>query len=248
MIKPEKIYNKKHIGETFMTNERYYCEIVDGSTKRGYCTIRIRSYITEALIGNVKKGKIKYPYYPSLYGIGYLGVGKYKAYMNSKPTKEYKLWTSMLQRCYDKKYQERQPTYIGTTVDKAWHNFQVFADWFKKSNYQEDWQLDKDLLSSKNIKIYSPDTCIFLPQTLNNFLTDIRSNNVSGYTGVSLDKRKNKWRVCISDGKASRIHLGYFNSKTEASNIYKAARVEKALEWQAKMKNILPTQAINNIK
>ena len=56
---------------------------------------------------NFKKGNIKCPYEPRYYGKGYLGEGKYLAYINRKPTKVYNIWKDMLRRCYDDKYQEK---------------------------------------------------------------------------------------------------------------------------------------------
>jgi hypothetical protein len=53
----------------------------------------------------------------------------------------------------------------------------------------------------------------------------IQCNNTSGITGVTWDKRKNKWRATISvNGK--RKYLGYFNSKEEAADVRRLAEVE----------------------
>ena len=73
---------------------------------------------------NFKKGQIKCPYERRTYGKGYLGEGSYKAKENGKTTRVYKSWKSMLQRCYDSKYHERQPTYIDCEVCNEWLCFQ----------------------------------------------------------------------------------------------------------------------------
>ena len=70
----------------------------------------------------------------------------------------------MLRRCYrmaDRSYK----TYgaKGVSVCSSWHNFQTFATWYEE-NYPKDgrtYQLDKDKLSGL-VKIYSPETCVFL--------------------------------------------------------------------------------------
>ena len=80
---------------------------------------------------NFKKGKIKCPYEPRTFGVGYLGEGKYKMSENGKFKKEYKIWYYMLQRCYDPKYQEREPTYKGCIVEEFWLNFQNATEWYK---------------------------------------------------------------------------------------------------------------------
>jgi hypothetical protein len=111
----------------------------------------------------IKKGDFKDKMSPSLYGVGFVGDGNHKPSKNGKNTKAYATWARMLERCYYEKYQARNPTYIGCTVDKEWHNFQCFAKWYHE-NYPadgKDYQLDKDLLVKGN-KIYSADTCCFL--------------------------------------------------------------------------------------
>lgn len=65
---------------------------------------------------NIKKGQIKNPLHKSVYKHGYYGIGKYTARKNNVKTEEYIKWFSMFVRCYDKKYQSKQPTYIGCSV------------------------------------------------------------------------------------------------------------------------------------
>ena len=86
---------------------------------------------------NFKKGAIKCPYEATVYGVGYLGEGKYQVCINSKITRCYKTWQHMLERCYDEKYQLRKPTYKGCTVCEEWHNFQNFAEWYYNNYYEE---------------------------------------------------------------------------------------------------------------
>ena len=113
--------------------------------------------------GNFKAGNIKHPMTPTIYGIGFVGVGKFKTCdKNGKHTKCYEVWLSMLRRCYDHKYQEKHSTYKDCTVCKEWHDFQVFAQWFYEHYYElenERMTLDKDILCKGN-KVYSPETCV----------------------------------------------------------------------------------------
>jgi len=243
----ENKYNRPHIGEIHTTNSGLTCKVIDGGSKPHYCTIQIENWTNEVRYNAVKGGRIKYPYQPNVYGVGYVGEGKYPKYVNNKNTKAYDLWNGMLQRCYSKEYQEKKPTYIGTTVCKEWHNFQVFAKWFhEESNYKEGWHLDKDLLSKDN-KVYSPNTCVFIPPALNSFLTNVKLNNTSGYPGAHFNKYKNKWEASIhSNGKQK--HLGTFKNKQIASLTYKLARKKEATKWKKEMMGILPQRVINNIK
>ena len=55
----------------------------------------------------------------------------------------YKVWGSMLKRCYSDKYQERYQTYKGCTVSEEWLTFSNFKNWMEK----QDWEgkhLDKE--------------------------------------------------------------------------------------------------------
>jgi len=245
----EKKYSRSHIGETRITKEGYECKIIDGGSKVGYCTIQINDWIAEVQYGNVKRGTIKYPYNPSVFNKGYVGEGSAVAKVNRKNTKVYQIWNGMLQRAYCPRYHVKKPTYKDVEVCEEWLNFNVFAEWFE-NNYIEEYHLDKDLLSLNN-KVYSPDTCIFIPQALNSFLTNVKSDNTSGYTGVSWDKSCNKWVVSINNPKTGRyIHLGRFQSIERASQAYEKKRKVYSRYWKYLAKKVynLPENAIKNIK
>lgn len=163
-----------------------------------------------------------------------------KIFINHKHIKSYHTWKNMLQRCYDKKYQKNNPTYIGCKVCDEWLYFSNFKKWFDE-NYPKQiddvkLELDKDLLSNNN-KIYSPKNCVFLPHKVNSFIRHIkiRSDNVSGFTGVSYHKIANKWECRIRDFETGKNkYLGLFNDIDTAHNIYVNARyleLEKAKQY-----------------
>ena len=77
----------------------------------------------------------------------------------------FRKWKAMLGRCYSDKHQKRRPTYIGCSVCEEWLTFSNFKSWMET----QDWEgkvLDKDLLIYKN-KVYSPETCVFVDETIN---------------------------------------------------------------------------------
>jgi hypothetical protein len=110
------------------------------------------------------------PYDKSVYGIGYLGVGKYKSKVNGKLTYTYNVWSNMLDRCYCEKDKHKYPAYYEIcTVCREWLNFQTFAEWHERHLYNipnERVEIDKDILIPNN-KIYSPETCLIVPQSIN---------------------------------------------------------------------------------
>ena len=125
-----------------------------------------------------KIGTISCPYEKRHYNIGYIGEGEYKPTINKKPSKIYTIWHDMLGRCYDEKHRHKYKTYSNITVCDEWLNFQNFAKWFDENYYEvegEEMCLDKDILIKDN-KVYSPDTCIFVPERINNLF--IKSNNI----------------------------------------------------------------------
>ena len=134
-----------------------------------------------------KNGKIKCPYEPSIYGVGYLGEGKYVATENGRHKKEYRIWYDVLRRCYDPKVQEKYPTYKGCTVENYLLNFQNAAEWIKNNYYEvlgERMHLDKDILCKGN-KVYSRETCIFVPERINTLFVKRDKSRGKNPIGVS---------------------------------------------------------------
>lgn len=65
-----------------------------------------------------------------------------------------------------------------------------------------------------------------------------QSNNTSGVTGVSWDKRKKKWRVMLSYDGRNR-HLGYYTCSIEAACVYNDKVIELGLDKLGKPLNDL---------
>lgn len=169
------------------------------------------------------------------YGVGYNSTGKYTARVNGRVSKAHYSWSNMMRRCYCPKYQKKYPTYIGCTVADEWHDFQKFAQWFySQKDSGKSYALDKDLLIVNN-KVYSPETCCFVPQELNKLLLNHASARGDLPQGVNIRKSSPKFRAKIRIG-GKQEHLGYFNCPNEAYQTYKVAKEANvkrmALEWQ----------------
>jgi hypothetical protein len=162
------------VGEKFTTNEGYGVKIVEYFNNTN-CTIQFKNgtIIKNREYKDIKKGNVKNLIHKSVYNVGFTGTGRYSYKTHSKI---YITWQSMLQRCYDGKYQQKYPTYKECTVCDDWHNLQVFAEWFEE-NYKENCALDKDVLLKGN-KIYNPENCTFIPQEINKLF--IKSNQARG--------------------------------------------------------------------
>lgn len=78
---------------------------------------------------------------------------------------------------------ENQESYCEVTVCDEWQrDFEKFYDWCL-DNYVEGWQIDKDLLSGDE-KIYSPDTCLFVPPEVNAFYREPYNKRGFAYKNV----------------------------------------------------------------
>ena len=141
--------------------------------------------------------------------------------VNGKLLKSYGVWSAMLMRCYSASYQKNNPTYVGCSVDKDWQLFSNFERWFL-ANYTEGCALDKDILFPGN-KIYSAETCVFVPQKLNKLLLDAKAARGEYPIGVCFHKRDQKFqaRVCT---EAGRKHLGYFATALAAHQAWQLAK------------------------
>ena len=188
--------------------------------------------INHVTYNNFKRGNIKCPYEPRYYGIGYLGEEKYKMSENGKKTKCYNTWHNMLERCYNPKYQEKYPTYKDCEACESWHNFQTFAEWYNNNYYQihgEVMCLDKDILCKGN-KIYSPETCVFVPEKIN--LLFIKSDNSRGKDPIGAHQLPSgNYEVRCNNGEESD-YLGRFDNIYEAFYAYKVHK-EKIIKQVA---------------
>ena len=94
-----------------------------------------------------KRGKIKNPYFPNVYGVGFVGIGDYKSVdENGKNTKCYMTWHDVHKRCYDPKWHKKEPSYKNCRVCQLWNNSQEFAKWNDENYYEvgnERMNLDK---------------------------------------------------------------------------------------------------------
>ena len=196
-------------------------------------------------LGNIKNGEVKDPYVPSVYGVGVLGV-KYPTKINGVMTKEYDLWKSMLQRCYSDTYKKKYLAYEGCECSENFKYYEYFYEWCHKqigfSN--QGWQLDKDLLVKGN-KVYSEDSCVFLPREINLLLTKRGASRGEYSIGVCWDKASKVFKAKVSKGKGKREYLGYFTTELEAFNAYKTAKESFVKEQANKWKSQIDIRAYN---
>ena len=132
----------------------------------------------------------------------------------------YKVWKSMLVRCYNSKVHQRSPTYVGCSVSPEWLTFSNFRAWMET----QDWvgkELDKDILFKGN-KVYSPQTCVFVPVNVNLLLLDHANARGNYMIGAYRYKLAGKFTAKCNDGTGKLVHLGYYITELEAHLAWKA--------------------------
>ena len=192
--------------------------------------------IQNATMNAIKNGNVKDRSKPSVYGVGYLGKDSRTRNELGVVLKEYSLWKRMLERCYDKKNVETRKSYVGCEVSDNFKSFEYFSSWCKKQiGFNQDWDLDKDLLGSEN-KIYSEDVCVFLPKIIN--LTIATRGATESKTLIGVEKRGRKFHASIHKGK-KRQFLGCYETEIEAFSAYKTAKEnylkQLAQEWKSEI-------------
>ena len=202
-------------------------------------------YRKVAEMKEVRNGGIKDPHAPSVYGVGILGT-KYLASINGVQTKEYKLWCCMLVRCYSDSFKKKQPTYEGCEVSENFKSYEYFYEWCNKQIGfgNKDWHLDKDLLIKGN-KVYSENTCVFLPKEINSLLTKREALRGENLIGVSWSKTNKAFVAMVNKNKGKSEHLGYFKTEIEAFNTYKQAKEAFVKEQANKFKSQIDPRAYN---
>ena len=165
---------------------------------------------------------------------------EYKSRIKGKRTIQYTAWSSMRQRCYDKKLHLKHPSYKNCYICEEWLDFQIFAKWFDQ-NYISGYQLDKDLLKYNN-KLYSPSTCSFVPQEINLALLKPCTKRELPLGVYKHHYTPNKYVSHIKENKVSK-YLGIFDSVEEAANCYEEAKKIQLINLANKYKNTINIKA-----
>lgn len=160
---------------------------------------------------------------------------------NLERPNSYSMWLGMKTRCTNPNLHVERPTYESCTFSEEFSDFSTFHKWCtKQKGYGEKdklgkpWQLDKDLILIGN-KIYSPETCVFLPQEINSFI--IVRNKTStlplGVTSVS-----GKFQSACSDN-----YLGLYSTPGEAFSAYRTFKEAQAKILAFQYRSKLDTKA-----
>lgn len=150
----------------------------------------------------------------------------------------YAAWKGMFKRCYCQTYQIEMRTYEGCSVGDGWHRFTDFFEWWKV-NFVEGWHLDKDILVPGN-KIYSKETCVYIPPELNFFVSMSVNRDDLHPIGAYKCSDSDKYFSKIRDRSGKSHHLGTFADAQDAHEAWIAAKLQSANSFKSVCNSIRP--------
>lgn len=188
-----------------------------------------------------KEGTLTSPYDKTVLNVGYIGEGKYNF-------KDYpiiwKCWHDLLTRNYDAYFINKHLTYKDCFIEEDLLCFQNFAKWFEENYYDcngEQMCLDKDILIKGN-KIYSKDSMIFVPQSINKLFIKQQNKRGNFPIGVTWDENSKKFRASVRvnyNGKKEQISQR-FNTELEAFLWYKEQKEREIKRRADEYKDLIP--------
>lgn len=214
---------EKYEGCIYPSNRFGDVEILESlNSKKAVIKFINTGYISEEDWSPIKSGHIRDRSIPTTCGFGYIDIEG--ASIGKTMTKEYKLWNSMINRCYNENLRYRHHSYVECTVSEKWRYLSNFKEWCNNQiGFNEDgWQLDKDILS-KGTKIYSEDTCCFVPQEINCALSGNKKVRGAFPQGVIYNCTKTRYRARIQRGNKWES-LGTYDTPEEAFQAYKPVK------------------------
>ena len=146
----------------------------------------------------------------------------------------YSRWKNVVIRCYSEGSLKVSPTYLDVNVCDQWKYFTTFKGWMKKEKHYTGLQLDKDILVPGS-KVYSPETCTFVPQYLNKLLLTRDGQRGEYPLGVSIkshdpqrERRFQSGVVVEGKRKGLGVYADYMNAH-RAWQVAKADVIEQAI-------------------
>lgn len=140
---------------------------------------------------------------------------------------EYTDWLGMINRALSYDFKMQHKSYDKVSISNDFKVFEDFYNWVHEEQANPDWrkcQLDKDLLSPPNAKIYSKATCAYVTQSTNGFLISKDAKDI-----IMKPSKNGIFNIKVSSPFEDKpIPLGKFDSEIEARLAWKSKKHEIA--------------------
>lgn len=223
-------------GTRFKTNNYGFCEVVEYVSNRKVVVRFDSGYVTTSEMGQLRRGDVKDKSLPNIRGVAYNDY-PHPVKIDHQHIPEYVLWRNVIERSF-------------FNLTNAYKNVEMCDDWLHFSKFKRDitsmpnfneflnegWHLDKDILV-KGSKLYSPETCCFVPKELNSSFVGLK-NRTKLPLGVKYCKKTKKYvsQILLNGEKKG---LGYFKNPADAFYVYKTRKEawlkDLAEKWKGKI-------------
>lgn len=229
------------VGETIITHQGFIATIVKYDTAKRVTLQFNDRYGTQTTTSysRFKNGQVQNPSCLVLYHKAIVYHNDIKN--NSKAFEKYR---AMMDRCYGNQ-KGNNAVYKGCEVCEEWYIFENFVRWYNDNYYtidDEQMDLDKDIFG--NGKLYSPQTCVFVPHKLNSQIA-CRNNLKYGKElpmGVTIHKRPSG-NICY---RVVALHKnGLFNNIQDAKIAYDNYVEQQYHNFAMQYKDVIPKRLYN---
>lgn len=176
-----------------------------------------------------------------VYGVGVRDLHVKGPNADPRTWKIYLIWRSILDRLSPGRA-AHYPAYEGCVIDDRFLRLSDFMAWAvcQEGYGKEGFQLDKDILIKGN-KRYGPDTCVFVPRSINSLILNRKRDRGTFPIGVSLSKSGRFRAECRI--RTKKMNLGWFDDPVEAFHAYKAAKESEIKRVAESMKSEIDKRA-----
>ena len=226
MNKEERLALKKaeYEGSVFKTNN-YGDVVVLEYNNASDVTIKFLNTgnIRKTATSELRNGEIRDNEAFPVYKVGVMDIPNELRRGQPHP-REYSIWNGVRQRCYNEYIRDKLMPYKGVEMSDNFKIYSYFKEWCNKQIGfdQDNWQLDKDILSKDN-KVYSEDTCCFVPPEINCAVTNNKSVRGQFPQGVIYNSTRTRYRARIQRGDKWES-LGTYDTPEEAFYAYKPVK------------------------
>lgn len=164
---------------------------------------------------------------------------------DGRQSKEYGAWKNMKERCTCDENNRLFKNYGNCDASMNFKSYSYFYDWCQSQAgfHLEDSHLDKDLLVKGN-NIYSEDTCLFVPSSINRFLVNKHNFRGKYLIGVHYHKESGKFHARCADGGGKLRYLGSFDDEVDAFYKYKSYKESIAVDLLNKYEGVVDERVL----